>query len=303
MRFSVVIPSYNQGIYLERTLQSIYQQTSVDFDCYVADGGSNDHTVKILQAWAEQHENFRWHSRPDQGQADAVNQAIANTTGEIIAWINSDDLYYPEAFTKMAAIFQKYPDHFVIYGQADYIDAQDQPIEPYPTQAWNYEHLKDICYLCQPAVFFRRTCIQEWGCLNIELHYCLDYELWLRWGQRTAFYYVPEVLAGSRQYPNNKTLGGRLTAHAELNQMLKQNLGYVPDRHLINVARVQTEDDLNMHDHHQNLALHNRKLPPNFKFWPLFFWRLGQQYWHWQKFPSFPKLVAYFRLKSKLLIQ
>ncbi|MDS3861945.1 glycosyltransferase family 2 protein [Thermosynechococcaceae cyanobacterium BACA0444] len=301
MMFSVVIPSFNQGNYLKQTIASIYQQSDVVFDCYVADGGSQDQTIDILQASADQYPNFRWHSGPDLGQADAVNQAITVTTGEIIAWINSDDIYYPGAFATVAQIFTTNPNVLVVYGLANYIDANNQIIEPYPTQAWNYEALKDICYLCQPAVFFRRTCIEQWGNLNTDLHFCLDYELWLRWGKETKFYYLPKVLAGSRQYSLNKTIGSRVKAHGEVNQMLKQKLGYVPDRHLINYARVQTESQLNLDLSASHQLLHNRPVPKfDLRFWCILIFFILQQYWDWHQFPSLFKVWVLIRLKSKL---
>ncbi|AFY60486.1 glycosyltransferase family 2 protein [Synechococcus sp. PCC 6312] len=301
MRFTVVTPSYNQARFIERTITSVYCQETVDFNYYVGDGGSSDQTLNILQAYAEKHPNFNWQSRPDLGQADAVNQAIAATTGDIIAWINSDDIYYPGAFAAVAEIFITNPNILVIYGQANYIDAEDQVLEPYPTQAWNYEALKDICYLCQPAVFFRRTCVGQWGNLNTDLHFCLDYELWLRWGKQTNFYYLPKVLAGSRQYSLNKTIGSRVKAHAEVNQMLKHQLGFVPDRHIINYARVKTESQLNLQLSGGNQLLHNRPVPRfDLRFWCILVFFILQQYWDWHQVPSLFKVWILIRLKSKI---
>ena len=300
MYFSVIIPSYNQGEFIRRTLEGIYDQNSVSFECYVADGRSHDQTVEVLKIYEKNYPSFNWHSAPDLGQADAVNQAIAATSGDIIAWINSDDIYYPGALAAVAEIFITNPDVLVVYGQANYIDADDRVIEPYPTQAWNYEALKDICYLCQPAVFFRRTCVEQWGNLNTDLHFCLDYELWLRWGKHTNFYYLPKILAGSRQYSFNKTIGSRVKAHAEVNQMLKQKFGYIPDRHLINYARVKAESHLNLQLSDGNQSLHNRPLPRfNFVFWPLLIVLILQQYWVWHQLPSLSKLFMFLHLKYK----
>lgn len=302
MMFSVVIPSFNQGNYIQRTITSIYEQSNVIFECYVADGGSQDKTLEILQASTDQYSNFRWHSAPDLGQADAVNQAIAATSGEIIAWINSDDIYYPGTLAAVAEIFITNPDVLVIYGQANYIDANDQVIEPYPIQAWSYEALKDICYLCQPAVFFRRTCVEQWGNLDTDLHFCLDYELWLRWGKYIDFYYLPKILAGSRQYSFNKTIGSRVKAHAEVNQMLKQKFGYIPDRHLINYARVKAESHLSLQLSDSDQSLHNRPLPKlNPIFWLLLIIMIAKQYWHWHQIPSLTRLSMFIILKFKLL--
>ena len=104
MKFSVVTPSYNQGIFIERTLESVARQrdSGLEIEHVVFDGGSQDETVSILQ---KQGDRIRWVSEKDKGQTDAVNKGIRATDGEIIAWLNSDDVYYPGAFRKVSDYF------------------------------------------------------------------------------------------------------------------------------------------------------------------------------------------------------
>lgn len=247
MKISVVTPSYNQGRFIERTLQSVSTQTGVEVDHFVADGGSTDETVAILQRHTG---TVRWVSESDRGQAHAVNKGISATDGEIIGWLNSDDVYYPGALASVREFFQRNPHVDVMYGQADHIDVDDRAFEPYPTEPWDLERLHDKCFMCQPAVFVRRRALQAYGLLDESLQYCMDYELWLRLGAAGAvFAHVPAKLAGSRLYPETKTLGSSVAVHREINRMLRRTIGAVPDNWLVSYAYVITRAHLDERVH------------------------------------------------------
>ncbi|PSN16617.1 glycosyltransferase [filamentous cyanobacterium CCT1] len=238
LTFSVITPSYNQGKFIERTIQTVITQSGVNLEYVICDGGSNDETVDILKHYQDR---LYWVSAPDDGQADAVNKGLAMTTGDIIAWLNSDDVYYPEALSKVASVFEANPEFLVVYGNADWIDDCDQVLKTFPTEPWRYNRLKEVCFLCQPAVFFRRSLVERYGGLDKTLQYCMDYELWLRFGEHTDFYFLPEKLAGSRMYASNKTMSQTLSAHAEINQMLETKLGVIPANWLLGYALVKVE--------------------------------------------------------------
>ncbi|EDX87624.1 glycosyl transferase, group 2 family protein [Synechococcus sp. PCC 7335] len=235
LTFSVITPSYNQGQFIERTIQSVLAQEAVTIDYMVCDGGSTDSTVDILKQYQDK---LRWVSEADDGQADAVNKGIAATNGEIIAWINSDDIYYANAFQKVSQLFATYPDIQVVYGNANNIDLADSVIEPYPTEKWNYKRLKETCFISQPATFFRRRLVERLGNLNASLQFCMDYELWLRYGQHTNFYYLSDMLAGSRIYGDTKTLGQRAAVHYEINEMLKEKFSISPEKWVLAYASI-----------------------------------------------------------------
>jgi glycosyltransferase involved in cell wall biosynthesis len=245
MKFSVITPSFQQGRFIERTIQSVLAQSAPDLaiDYIVCDGGSQDETVEVLHRYGDR---LRWISAPDGGQAEAVNRGIALTQGEIIAWINSDDVYYLGALAAVQAVFAAQPQVQVMYGDADQIDAADRLLAPYPTEPWHYQRLPDICFLCQPAVFFRRSAIAQWGHLDASLKYCMDYELWLRYGRHTDFFYLPQKLAASRLHPATKTLGQRLAVHTEMNDMLKRQLGRVPDKWIFAHSQIKLEETLGL---------------------------------------------------------
>lgn len=229
MKVSVITPSYNQGPFIQRTIESVLSQKKDHFDMeyVIFDGGSTDETVSILKSYGDR---LRWVSQKDKGQTDAVNQGLQATDGEIIAWINSDDIYYPNALDQVVRFFQENPTVNVVYGLGDHIDVHDQPFEAYPNEDWSYSRLLETCFICQPALFFRRRVVEKYGLLDESLHYCMDYEYWLRLGKAgETFVHLKQKLAGSRLYAENKTLGARMKVFHETLGMLQRKYGKVPE--------------------------------------------------------------------------
>jgi len=135
------------------------------------------------------------------------------------------------------AAFDADPSVDVVYGDADFIDCDDRFIARYPTEEWSLERLKLICFLCQPAVFFRRRVLEQFGPFDTNLHYCMDYEYWLRLAARgVRFLHIPVTLAASRIHPTTKTLSSPLSVHTEIIDMLKAYVGTIPDNWFSNYA-------------------------------------------------------------------
>ncbi len=242
---SIVTPSLNQGQFIERTLMSVANQNWPGIEHVVFDGGSTDNTIDILQKFSLP---IKWVSEKDKGQSDAINKGIRTTEGDIIGWLNSDDIYYPDTIARIVTFFTEHPEIDLVYGQADHIDVNDRPFESYPTEPWNSERFNEVCFICQPAVFFRRQVVEQHGLLDESLHYCMDYEYWHRLaGAGVRFAYLEEKLAGSRLYADNKTLGSKVKVHREINDMFQRRLGAVPKRWLQNYAHITMHERLEGH--------------------------------------------------------
>jgi glycosyltransferase involved in cell wall biosynthesis len=201
----------------------------------VFDGGSTDGTAGIL---AEYPDRLTATIEPDAGQADAVNKGLGSAEGGVIGWLNSDDVYYPGACRRALEIFDSRPEIEVIYGRADHIDEDDRVIEPYGTEPFDYERLKEVCFLSQPAVFFRRAVVERYGLLRADLRYCMDYEYWLRILAERPPHFLESPLAGSRLHGETKTLSRKEAVHREILEMLREKFGVPPPRWVHNLAHV-----------------------------------------------------------------
>lgn len=253
MKISIITPSFNQGQFIERTLQSVtLQRDSLPKDAslehIIYDGGSTDNTLEVLLALPK-NPNIIWVSEPDKGQTHAINKGLKHSTGEIIGWLNSDDIYYPNTLAKILKVFSDNPEIDVVYGMANHIDINDNIINSYPTTKFSLENLTENCFICQPALFFRSRVLEKTGLLDESLHYCMDYDFWLRMALcGVKFAYLEEILAGSRLYAENKTLSAKVAVHSEINDMLKRHLNTVPMSAIINYAYAVVNEELNKKD-------------------------------------------------------
>lgn len=237
--FTIITPSFNQGRYIGKTIQSVLSQGFNDLEYFVFDGGSTDETITVLQSYGNA---IKWVSEQDRGQSHAINKGLTAGRGKVIGWVNSDDIYYPGALQAVHDIFEEYPEIEILYGMADHIDENDAIIEPYYNEEWDYERLKEICFICQPAVFFRRSIVEKFGMLDEDLQFCMDYEYWLRIGKEIPLYYFKKKIAGSRLHASTKTLRSPVAVHEEIFGMLKKKIGHIPDiwilGHAHSVARM-----------------------------------------------------------------
>jgi glycosyltransferase involved in cell wall biosynthesis len=237
---SIVTPSLNQATFVQEAIDSVLTQCVPGLEYLVIDGASDDETVAVLRAYSQR---VRWISEEDRGQAHAVNKGIAATSGDVIGWLNSDDIYTPGSIRAALEYLERHPDVDVVYGQAEHIDTLARPLQRYPTEPWNLTRLLQVCYICQPAVFFRRRVVDRFGLLDERLHYCLDYEYWLRLGLgRARFALIDRIQAGSRQYAETKTAQSRLATYEETLTMLSKKVGRVPEAWIFNYAHVLVEE-------------------------------------------------------------
>jgi glycosyltransferase involved in cell wall biosynthesis len=174
---SVVVPCKNDVHYLEGALQSILSQDYPHIECIVVDGGSIDGTIELLKRYGER---IRWLSESDNGAFDAINRGWKLSQGEILAWLNADDLWEPGAVSAAVGIFERQQDVDVVYGIARLVDEQGRFLGDLVPGTWNLEYALYHCdhIIYQPASFMRRRIIEKVGWLYPA--WCHDHDLWLR---------------------------------------------------------------------------------------------------------------------------
>jgi glycosyltransferase involved in cell wall biosynthesis len=212
-KISIITPSFNQAGFLKETVASIHgQQGDFDLEHIIIDGGSTDGTVEYLRSLGEK---VRWVSEPDRGQSDAVNKGIRMATGDIIGWLNSDDLYLPGALQAVTGHFAGNPDHRWAYGRCLIIDKAGVERWKWITRYKNarlrkfsLDKLFRENFISQPAVFFRKELWEEAGGLDLKLHYAIDYDLWLRFANCAPAGVIDRDLAAFRRHGTSKSETG-----------------------------------------------------------------------------------------------
>jgi glycosyltransferase involved in cell wall biosynthesis len=224
---SIVTPSLDQGRYIGATIESVLGQGYPELDYFVQDGGSTDETLAILAGYGDRVPHV---SEPDRGQADAINRGLSRARGEILAYLNSDDLLLPGALTAVGEAFASDPRLVLVYGRAVYVDAEGRLLGPYMTRPFSREALASFCFIAQPAAFFRRRVWEEIGPFDETLHHTMDYDFWLRLATRYEagrIRYLDRELAAARLHPDAKTVAGWGRALEEILDLVKRRTGYV----------------------------------------------------------------------------
>jgi glycosyltransferase involved in cell wall biosynthesis len=206
---SIVTPSYNQAEYLEATILSVLNQDYERIEYIIVDGGSTDGSLEIIRRHSGRL--ARWVSEPDRGQANAINKGLEMAAGEILGWLNSDDLYLPDTVSRAVEVFQSRPEVDVVYGRLERINAAGRviptPVLPKDRVVMTPRNLLGDCVVNQPGSFWRRELMERAGMLNESLRYAMDYEYWMRLlvaGGR--FHRLSELLAHFRLSEGSKTV-------------------------------------------------------------------------------------------------
>jgi GT2 family glycosyltransferase len=199
---SIITPSFNQARYLEETIRSVLDQDYPKLEYIMVDGASTDGSVAIIHKYADKL--AWWVSEKDSGQAEAINKGLSRATGEIVAWLNSDDTYLPGAISAAARAFEENPDAVLVYGNMLAVDENGETIN-----FLRYDQLALNDLLCfeiigQPAVFFRRGALEKAGNLEPAYHFLLDHHLWLRIALQGRILYVDETWAAARFHAEAK---------------------------------------------------------------------------------------------------
>ncbi len=201
---SIVTPSFNQAQFLEKTIQSVLSQSYRNIEYIVVDGGSTDGSREIIERYADRLR--AWISEPDNGQSDAINRGFRLASGGILAWLNSDDTYLPDAVEQAVAYLNAHPETGLVYGHAYYVDATGARIAEYPSGITNHKGLRrGVNTIPQQSTFFRRKVWEMVGPLDPSLFYAMDYDLWVRISAVTPIAYLPRPLAHFRIHDASKS--------------------------------------------------------------------------------------------------
>ena len=202
---SIVTPSFNQARYLEATIGSVLEQDYPRIEYIVIDGGSTDGSKEIIQRYADQV--AYWVSEPDRGQTDAINKGFARAKGDILAWLNSDDVYRPGAVSEAVGYLHDHPEAGMVYGDADYIDESGQVIGRFPAAQTDYKKLrKGYVHIPQQTSFFRSRLWHMVGPLDPTFYFAMDYDLWVRIAAVSSIRYHPRTWAAFRLHGDTKSL-------------------------------------------------------------------------------------------------
>jgi glycosyltransferase involved in cell wall biosynthesis len=216
LKISIITPSYNQGHFIERTIKSIVTQAGIgkDFELeyIIMDGASTDNTVEIIKRYAKKYKFINWVSEKDKGQSDAINKGISKATGSIVTWLNSDDVYFPNALKTVAQFWKHNPNTQWAFGFCDIIDEHDKEILKNVTKYKNF-WLKNYSYtyllienaISQPSTFFTKELFNKVAGVDVNNHRVMDYDLWLKMGKLSKPKLIKSYLTHFRRYDTSKS--------------------------------------------------------------------------------------------------
>ena len=202
---SILTPSYNQGRFLEQTIQSVLSQDYPHLEYLIVDGSSTDGSLEIIQRYAPRLS--WWVSEPDQGQTDALNKGFTHANGEIFAWLNSDDTYLPGAVSAAVSCLQAHPEAALVYADANLVDEEGRIIGRFPSRQTNLKMmLRGSVHIPQQTAFFLARAWKQVAPLDPSFHFAMDYDLWVRLAKTAPLIYTPGLWANFRLHGAGKSV-------------------------------------------------------------------------------------------------
>ncbi len=214
---TVVTPSYNQGQFLEATIKSVIEQSYPNLEYFLFDGGSTDGSVDIIRRYESRL--AYWVSESDKGQSDAINKGFARASGKYIAWLNSDDIYFPGTVRKAVAELEKHNQAGLVYANCSKIDETGEPISWPKYRQFSRLDLLSMRTIAQPTVFIRRAALEKVGFLYEGYHCLMDHHLWIRIASQYEVVFIDDYWAGAREHPAAKNFSIQAQFAAEAHQI------------------------------------------------------------------------------------
>lgn len=207
-RISVITPSYNQGRFIKETIDSVLSQNYPNLEYWIIDGGSTDETVTLLKSYGKK---IHWISEKDKGQANGINKGMKRATGEIVTYLNSDDVFLPNALNTIADFFFTHPEAQWVSGDYFIIDEVGNKIQSYVAryktllrESPTLSKLSIANYVIQPSTFWRRDLLKKIGLFDESLRYCMDYDYWMRVMQKYPLYTLDNHFSLFRIHTSSK---------------------------------------------------------------------------------------------------
>lgn len=221
LKISIITVSFNQGEFIRSNIESVLNQNYNNYEHIIIDGGSTDNTVSILK----EYPHLNWISEKDKGQSDGLNKGFKKATGDIIAWINSDDMLAPNALSTINKFFQQNPDKYVLTGNQVLIDRNGEKIKTIPAEAFTYNRLLNTryCSVMQNSTFFKREVLLNVGYLDEAFHYTMDLELFIRIASKYKSYVINKDLAYFRLWEESKTCSSKFKFYQEIWKVKKKH--------------------------------------------------------------------------------
>ena len=223
-KVSIITPSYNQGRFLEASILSVLEQDYPNLEYIVVDGGSKDESIEIVKKY--QDRLAWWVSEKDKGHADALNKGFAGATGEILAWLNSDDIYLPGAVLEAVSFLTGHPKLGMVYGDADLIDDSGSTVGQFAAKQTSYRQmLRGSVHIPQATTFFRADLWRQVGPLDLSLFFSFDYDLWVKLAKVSEILYVPKRWAKFRIHAEGKTIVNDDRCYPDMLRVLQREGG------------------------------------------------------------------------------
>lgn len=203
VRISVIVPSYNSGAYLREALVSALDQVPQPHEVVVQDGGSTDTTLEILRSLGE---TVSWSSAPDDGQSDALNKALARTTGDVVLWLNADDVLLPGSLASASDAFGEHADLAFAYGDFDIVGSEGEVLRRYRSQPYSWDRIfAHGCYIFSGSLFVRKQVLLAIGGFDARLRACMDLDLMLRLDAAGPSKHLGRTIGQLRMHGTNKS--------------------------------------------------------------------------------------------------
>lgn len=236
MKISIVTPAFNQAQFLPDALRSVEEQRGIELEHILVDPLSTDATPEIIAAYAARTGAVSIRE-PDRGQSDGINKGVARASGEVVSWLNSDDLLEPGALAAVVRRFGENPDAVAVCGVGSKVDRAGALLRTVPHRPFDRIRLRTALEFIQPATFIRRSAWNAVGGLDESLHYAMDWDLLLKLAALGPVVSIPEKLARIRYYEDTKTSTGGWKRAAEIARIGRRHNGPLDPNNLSYVVR------------------------------------------------------------------